>query len=158
MPRPVGLAAACSLAFALAACGGGDGTAPTRLPATLVGHWQAGSACKSAGCAITARVEGSNLVFPLTDSLTVDVQIDGGGSVISTLSSTSLGSRTEQGLGRVQGSTLIVDYVGVPSDTIAYGFEGSLLRFDFQNSLLLPDVTGDGVPDRLRMSVLFVRH
>ncbi len=144
----------------LAACGGGA-TAPASLPQQLVGHWLAGSSCKSAGCAITARVEGSSLVFPLTDSLTVDVQINAGGSVVSTLTSTTLGSRTQQGLARVQGSTLIVDYAGappIPSDTILYSFQGGLLRFDFQNTLQLPDVTGDGVPDRLRMSVLFVRR
>ncbi len=157
MRRPAALSAACALALFVAACGGGA-TAPARLPATLVGRWQAGSTCKSAGCAITARVEGSNLVFTLTDSLSVDVQIDGGGTVVSTLSSATLGSRTQQGLARVQGSTLIIDYPGTPSDTIAYALEGGLLRFDFQNSLQLPDVTGDGVPDRLRMSVLFARH
>ncbi len=156
MDRPTGTVAVCLLAFALAACGGGT-TNPSSLPAELVGHWQAGSTCKAAGCAITARVEGSSLVFTLTDSLSADVRIDAGGSIISILTSPTLGSRTQQGIGRVQGSTLIVDYAGAPPDTITYSVRGTLLRFDFQNSLLLPDVTGDGVPDHLRMSVTFVR-
>ncbi len=158
MHRPVRPALACMLALALAACGGGDTTAPAKLPAALVGHWQAGSACKSAGCAITARIQGSDLVFPLTDSLTADVQIEAGGTIVSTLTSPTLGSRIQQGIGRAQGSTLIVDYVGAPSDTVIWSLQGSLLRFDFQNSLQLPDVTGDGIPDRLRMAVLFARR
>ncbi len=157
MQRPIARAA-CALALAVAACGGGDGTGPAPLPEQLVGHWLAGAACKAAGCAITATVAGSTTPIPLTDSLTVDLQLAAGGSVVSTLTYAALSPRIVQGIARASGSTLVIDYPGSPSDTIAYAFQGALLRFDFQNALQLPDITGDGVPDRLRMSVLFSRR
>ncbi len=159
MLRSSACAAACALVLALSACGGGDGTSPASFPAALVGHWQAGAACKAAGCAISARIEGSNLVLPLTDSVSVDLQIASGGSVVSTLSFASQGSRIVQGLAHASGSTLVIEYpTGTPPDTVLYAFDGTLLHFDFQNSLQLPDVTGDGIPDRLRMSVIFVKR
>jgi len=141
-----------------AGCGGGAGTGPAAFPAALVGRWQAGPACAAAGCAINARVEGSSLVLPLTDTLTIDLQVSQGGAIVSTLAFAGQAPRIVQGLARARGSTLIVDYPGSPSDTIAYAVQGALLRFDFQNALLLPDVTGDGTPDHLRMSVLFARQ
>ena len=146
-------------ALALVGCGGGAGSAgPSAvLPAVLVGSWQAGSACKAQGCAVTATVAGTNLQV-LTDSLAVSMELAAGGSVVSTVSLAGVGSRITQGTGRVRGSTLIIDYPGTPSDTIAYGTQGGLLRFDFQNTLQLVDVTGDGIPDRLRISVLFARR
>jgi hypothetical protein len=53
---------------------------------------------------------------------------------------------------------LIIDYPGTPSDTIVFAVQGALLRFDFRNSLQLPDVTGDGLPDRLHMAILLARR
>ncbi len=145
---------------ALGACGGGDSPAGpgAKLPAALVGSWQAGSACKALGCAVSAHVAGSNVQISLTDSLSISLDIASGGSVVSTLSLAGQGSRIVQGTGRVQGNTLIIDYPSTPSDTIVYAAQGALLRFDFQNTVQLVDVTGDGIPDRLHISVLFARR
>ncbi len=143
----------------LGACGGGtESTAPSAvLPALLVGSWQAGSACKAQGCAVSATVAGTNLQV-LSDSLAVSMDLAAGGSVVSTVSLAGFGSRISQGIGHVRGNTLIVDYPGTPSDTIVYAAQGALLRFDFQNTVQLVDVTGDGIPDRLHISVLFARR
>jgi hypothetical protein len=142
----------------LGACGGAASAGPSAvLPAALVGSWQAGSACKAQGCAVTATVAGTSLQV-LTDSLSVSMDLAAGGGVVSTVSLSGVGSRINQGTGRVQGNTLIIDYPGTPSDTVVYAAQGALLRFDFQNTVQLVDVTGDGVPDRLRISVLFARR
>lgn len=156
-PAPL-LAATLAAAWMLAGCGGGDGTGPTpTLPAALVGNWQAGPTCRAAGCAITARVEGSGTVIPLTDSVSLTMDVRSTGGVLSTLSLGNQAPRTLLGTGRTRGDTLIIDYSSTPSDTIVFATQGALLRFDFQNVLQL-DVTGDGNPERLRIGVLFARR
>jgi len=156
--RGLGALVVAALLGPVACAGGAGSTAPGGvLPAALVGSWQAGSACRAQGCAVTATVAGTNLQV-LTDSLGVTMDIASGGSVVSTVSLTGVGSRINQGIGRVQGNTLIIDYPGTPSDTVVYALQGALLRFDFQNAVQLVDVTGDGVADRLRISVLFARR
>lgn len=157
MPRPPLPVFAALCASLLAACGG-DGTGPANtLPAALVGAWQAGPSCRAAGCAITARVEGSGTVLPLTDSVAISLDIRATGGITSTL--TRGGSTlTLLGVGRTLGAnTLIVDYSGaaVSSDTVTYSTQGALLRFDFQNVANFT-VGGETLP--LRLSVLFARR
>lgn len=150
---------ALATALLLAACGGDSAAPSSTMPAALLGSWQAGPACRAAGCSVTARVEGSSVVLPLTDSVRLTMDVHPTGGIVSTLAFGSQLPHTVQGTGRVQGNTLVVDYPpGTPPDTVAFATQGALLRFDFQNALQLGDVNGDGVPDRLRITVLFARR
>lgn len=148
----------CALACWILAAGCGDSSGPDAgIPDELVGRWRADAAC-APPCAFTLTWTANpqaRLDAIATLGIALDMDIGADGRFVFAFSP---GTVPPAGKVRVSGQRLVVTDADGAVDTIAYRFEGSALRLDFQRQFVVLDFDANGQPDPSTAAAVFLRR